>query len=44
LEAFTDPQKFFESAIAGGLGNMDVMQKMFSAMAAGSASPGKRES
>lgn len=43
LETFTDPQKFFEAAIAGGLGNMEVMQKMFSAMATGAAGTSKRE-
>ena len=40
LEAFTDPQKFFETAMAGGLGNMEVMQNMFAAMATGTT---KRE-
>lgn len=35
LEAMTDPQKFFENAMAGGIGNMDAMQKMFMAMMAG---------
>ena len=29
LEAFTDPQKFYEQMIAAGAGNVDVMQKMF---------------
>jgi len=37
LEAMTDPQKFFENAMAGGIGNMEAMQKMFATMmAAGS--------
>ena len=37
LEAMTDPQKFFENAMAGGIGNMEAMQKMFAAMMAGAA-------
>ena len=40
LEAFTDPQKFFEAAMTGGLGNMEAMQKAFGAMMAGSGKPG----
>lgn len=32
LEAFTDPQKFFEAVMAGGIGNMEAMQNMFAAM------------
>ncbi len=40
LEAFTDPQKFFEAAMAGGLGNMEVMQSMFAAMTAGGGKGG----
>ncbi len=40
LEAFTDPQKFFEAAMAGGLGNMEAMQSMFAAMTAGGAKRG----
>ena len=40
LEAFTDPQKFFEAAMAGGLGNMEAMQNMFAAMTAGAAKRG----
>ena len=35
LEAFTDPQKFFEAAMSGGVGNMEAMQKAFAAMVAG---------
>ena len=35
LEAMTDPQKFFENVMSGGAGNIDAMQKMFSAMMAG---------
>jgi hypothetical protein len=35
LEAFTDPQKFFEVAMSGGLGNMEAMQKAFATMVAG---------
>ncbi len=37
LEAFTDPQKFFEAAMSGGLGNMEAMQKAFAAMVAGAS-------
>ncbi|MFY0612010.1 MAG: hypothetical protein JXQ99_10830 [Hyphomicrobiaceae bacterium] len=43
LETFTDPQKFFEAAMAGGLGNMEAMQKMFSAMATGAPGSSKRD-
>jgi hypothetical protein len=35
LDAFTDPQKFFETAMMGSAGGMDAMQKMFTAMMAG---------
>lgn len=37
IETFTDPQKFFEAAMAGGASNMDNMQKLFTAMMATSA-------
>lgn len=37
LEAMTDPQKFFENAMTGGIGNMDAMQKMFAGMLASGA-------
>lgn len=37
LDTFTDPQKFFEAAMSGGLGNMEAMQKAFAAMVAGAA-------
>ena len=39
LETFTDPQKFFETAMSGGLGNMEAMQKAFAAMVAGATKP-----
>lgn len=35
LDAFTDPQKFFETAMMGSAGGMDAMQKMFAAMMTG---------
>lgn len=40
LEAFTDPQKFFEAVMAGGIGNMEAMQHMFAAM---TPTPPKRD-
>jgi hypothetical protein len=43
LEAFTDPKKFFEAAMASGIGNMEMMQQMFAAMAATASDPSKRE-
>mgnify|MGYP001811886328 FL=1 len=43
LETLTDPQKFFESAMTGGLGNMEAMQKMFAAMTAGAAGTSTRD-
>lgn len=39
LETFTDPQKFFDAAMAGGIGNMEAMQKAFAAMVAGATRP-----
>ncbi len=39
LDSFTDPQKFFETMMSAGTGNMDAMQKMFAAtMARGAKS------
>lgn len=35
LDSFTDPQKFFETMMSAGTGNMEAMQKMFAAMMAG---------
>jgi len=36
LETMTDPQKFFEAAMAGGASNMEAVQKMFATVIAGS--------
>lgn len=41
LDAFTDPQKFFEAAMTSGAGNMEAMQKMFAAMVAGASAGNK---
>ena len=40
IDTFTDPQKFFETAMAGSAGGMEAMHKMFEAMMAGNAGKG----
>ena len=34
LDAFTDPQKFYDKMMAGSAGNLEAVQKMFAGMMA----------